>query len=115
MRVDAYGTSLANISPILGAEAKHLDEIIQTNDYSSPERSLKTAGSDIIRLVRQAREAGINDEVRPSPPHFPSAQSTLTIAPKNMPLSSRSFAASGPRGHAQRRTDESRQRRRSRG
>lgn len=63
MRIDAYGTLLANISPILGAEAKHLGEVIQTNDYGSPESSLKTSGSDIIRLVRQAREAGINDEV----------------------------------------------------
>lgn len=63
MRIDAYGALLANISPILGAEAKHLGEVIQTNDYGSPQSSLKTSGSDIIRLVRQAREAGINDEV----------------------------------------------------
>ncbi|MDE5452029.1 NAD(P)-binding domain-containing protein [Bradyrhizobium sp. CSA112] len=63
MRVDAYGALLANISPILGAEARHLGEVIQTNDYGSPESSLKTSGSDIIRLVRQAHEAGINHEV----------------------------------------------------
>jgi 3-hydroxyisobutyrate dehydrogenase-like beta-hydroxyacid dehydrogenase len=63
MRIDAYGALLADISPILGAEAKHLGEVIQTNDYGSPESSLKTSGSDVIRLVRQAREAGINDEV----------------------------------------------------
>lgn len=63
LRVDAYGALLAEISPILGAEAKHLGEVIQTSDYGSPQSSLKTAGSDIIRLVRQAREADINDEV----------------------------------------------------
>lgn len=39
-----------SVSTILGA-------------YGSPESSLKTSGSDVIRLVRQAREAGINDEV----------------------------------------------------
>jgi 3-hydroxyisobutyrate dehydrogenase-like beta-hydroxyacid dehydrogenase len=61
--VDSYGALLANISPILGAEAKHLGEVIQRNDYGSPESSVKTSGSDIIRLVRQAHEAGINDEV----------------------------------------------------
>ncbi len=63
LRVDSYGALLADISPILGAEAKHLGEVIQTNDFGSPQSSLKTSGSDIIRLVRQAREAGINDEV----------------------------------------------------
>lgn len=63
LRVDSYGALLADISPILGAEARHLGEVIQTNDYGSPQSSLKTSGSDIIRLVRQAREAGIKDEV----------------------------------------------------
>jgi 3-hydroxyisobutyrate dehydrogenase-like beta-hydroxyacid dehydrogenase len=63
MRVDTYGALLADISPILGAEAKHLGEVIQTNDYGSPESSLQTSGGDIIRLVRQAREAGINDAI----------------------------------------------------
>ena len=62
LRVDRYGALLADISPILGAEAKHLGEVIQTDSYGSPESSLKTSGSDVIRLVRQAREAGINDE-----------------------------------------------------
>lgn len=63
MRVDAYGALIADISPILGAEAKRMGEVIETNNYGSPESTLKTSGSDIIRLVRQAREAGINDEV----------------------------------------------------
>ena len=40
-----------------------MGEVIQSNNYGSPESSLKTSGSDIIRLVRQAHEAGINDEV----------------------------------------------------
>lgn len=63
MRVDDYGALIAAISPILGAEARRMGEVIQTNNYGSPESTLKTSGSDIIRLVRQAHEAGINDEV----------------------------------------------------
>lgn len=63
MRVDDFGNLIANISSILGAEAKRMGEVIQANNYGSPESSLKTSGSDIIRLVRQAHEAGINDEV----------------------------------------------------
>jgi hypothetical protein len=57
------GSLLAEISPILGAEAKHRGKVIQTNDFADPESSLKTSGEDIIRLLRQAREAGINAEI----------------------------------------------------
>lgn len=63
MRVDGYGALIEAISPILGAEAKRMGQVIQTNNYSSPESTLKTSGSDIIRLIRQAHEAGINDEL----------------------------------------------------
>lgn len=63
MRVDAYGALLAGFAPILGAEARRMGELIQANNLGSPESSLKTAGSDIIRLVRQAHEVGINDEI----------------------------------------------------
>jgi 3-hydroxyisobutyrate dehydrogenase-like beta-hydroxyacid dehydrogenase len=61
--VDAFGSLLADLSPILGAEAKHLGKVIQTDDFADPESSLKTSGEDIIRLVRQAQEAGINAEI----------------------------------------------------
>jgi 3-hydroxyisobutyrate dehydrogenase-like beta-hydroxyacid dehydrogenase len=61
--VDAFGSLLADLSQILGAEAKHLGKVIQTGDFADPESSLKTSGEDIIRLVRQAREAGINAEI----------------------------------------------------
>ncbi|WP_129790685.1 NAD(P)-dependent oxidoreductase [Sphingosinicella sp. CPCC 101087] len=62
LRLDTFGALIEAISPILGAEAKRMGHVIQTNDFGSPESSLKTSGSDIIRLVRQAQEAGINGE-----------------------------------------------------
>jgi 3-hydroxyisobutyrate dehydrogenase-like beta-hydroxyacid dehydrogenase len=60
--VTAFGSMLADLTPLLGVEAKHLSEVIENNDYADPESTIKTAGTDVIRLVQHARESGINAE-----------------------------------------------------
>ena len=61
--VASFGSMLAELAPILGAESRHLGEVIETGNYGNPESTLKTAGEDIGRLVQQAEEAGINAEI----------------------------------------------------
>lgn len=61
--VASFGSTLADLAPILGAESKHLGEVIETGHYGHPESTLKTAGEDVERLVQQAEEAGISTEV----------------------------------------------------
>lgn len=60
--VTAFGSMLADLTPLLGIEAKHLSEVIENDDYANPESTIKTAGTDVIRLVQHARESGINAE-----------------------------------------------------
>jgi 3-hydroxyisobutyrate dehydrogenase-like beta-hydroxyacid dehydrogenase len=60
--VTAFGSMLAELTPLLGIEAKHLSEVIENDDYTDPESTIKTAGTDVIRLVQHARESGINAE-----------------------------------------------------
>jgi 3-hydroxyisobutyrate dehydrogenase-like beta-hydroxyacid dehydrogenase len=61
--VASFGSLLADLAPILGADDKHMGAVIENGDFADPESALKTAGEDIGRLVRQAEEAGINPEV----------------------------------------------------
>lgn len=61
--VASFGATLASLAPILGAESKHLGEVIESGNYGHPESTLKTAGEDVERLVQQAKEAGISTEV----------------------------------------------------
>lgn len=63
LSVSSFGSTLANLAPILGADAKHMGAVIESGNYRNPESALKTAGEDIGRLVQQAEEAGINVEV----------------------------------------------------
>jgi 3-hydroxyisobutyrate dehydrogenase-like beta-hydroxyacid dehydrogenase len=58
-----FGNVIAGISSILGEDARHMGEVIAENDFADPESALKTAGSDVARLVQHAREAGINADV----------------------------------------------------
>ncbi|WP_437807396.1 NAD(P)-dependent oxidoreductase [Sorangium sp. So ce1078] len=62
LSVASFGAMLASLAPILGADARHMGDVIEKGTYANPESALKTAGSDIGRLVQQAEEANINAE-----------------------------------------------------
>ncbi|NSL86371.1 NAD(P)-dependent oxidoreductase [Chitinophaga solisilvae] len=63
LRPDEFGALLESISPILGAESRHMGEVIQHNKFADPESTVRTTGEDLHILVQQAHEAGINDEL----------------------------------------------------
>lgn len=63
LRAADFGILLHAISPILGAESRHMGEVIQHNNFSNPESTVKTSGEDLHLLVQQAEEAGINSEL----------------------------------------------------
>ncbi|SFF02082.1 3-hydroxyisobutyrate dehydrogenase [Chitinophaga sp. CF118] len=63
LRADELGLLIQSISPILGAESKHMGEVIQHNRFSDPESTVKTTGDDLQLLVQQAEEAGISKEL----------------------------------------------------
>lgn len=59
-RVDAFGSMIAEISPVLGQMIKHEGEVIQNGTYGNPQSSVKTCLGTAELWVRQAREARIN-------------------------------------------------------
>lgn len=60
--VVSFGSMLNEMAPFLGQESSYLAEVISNDNFSNPESTIKTAGEDIIRLVRHANESGISDE-----------------------------------------------------
>ncbi|MCF7221365.1 NAD(P)-dependent oxidoreductase [Marilutibacter chinensis] len=60
--VQAFAGMLADFSPVLGNDLRHMGDVIGEGRYANPESTLQTAGADIANLVRQAREAGIGEE-----------------------------------------------------
>ncbi|XYI00092.1 NAD(P)-dependent oxidoreductase [Sorangium sp. So ce1128] len=62
LSVASFGAMLASLAPILGADARHMGDVIENGTYANPESALKTAGADIGRLVQHAGEANINAE-----------------------------------------------------
>lgn len=61
--VDTFGTLIANISPILAAESRHMGEVIQYNHFADPESTVKTTTEDLHLLVQHSEEAGISTEL----------------------------------------------------
>lgn len=61
-RVDAFGSMIAEISPVLGQMIKHEGEVIQNETYGNPQSSVKTCLGTAELWVRQAREARINSD-----------------------------------------------------
>lgn len=59
-RTDAFGALIANISPMLAAESKHMGEVIQHGRFSDPESTINTTTTDLHLLVQHAQEAGIS-------------------------------------------------------
>lgn len=61
--VDTFGTLIANISPILATESRHMGEVIQHNRFADPESTVKTTTEDLHLLVQHSEEAGISTEL----------------------------------------------------
>ncbi|WP_205509580.1 NAD(P)-dependent oxidoreductase [Longitalea arenae] len=63
LRAEDLGTLLEQISGILGAELRHMGQVIQHDRFTNPESTVKTTGEDLQLLVQQAEEAGISKEL----------------------------------------------------
>jgi len=60
LRADAFGTLIANISPILATESIHMGEVIQQGRFSEPESTIHTTAIDLHLLAQHSKEAGIS-------------------------------------------------------
>lgn len=58
--VAAFGDILARQAHSFAADARHMGEVIENDEYDSPESTLSTAGNDIIRLAQLSEEARIS-------------------------------------------------------
>lgn len=62
LRVDEFGSMLADLVPVVGGEVKQLTERIQTDRYAGSQAALRTYAAAAVRLVAQARDGGINPD-----------------------------------------------------
>lgn len=63
LAVDDLGNMIHLIAPVLGEMVRHEGVVIRNNDFTNPQSSLKTCAVSMALMVRQAKEAGITDEV----------------------------------------------------
>lgn len=57
--VDAFGAMMASLSPSLGQDLSHMGKAIATGRFEKPESTLRTAGTDIARLVELSTDLNI--------------------------------------------------------
>jgi len=62
LRIDAFGSLIAQVSPVIGEVIKYESEVIQTENYEHPQSSVNMCMSTLNLLMKQAREAGITNE-----------------------------------------------------
>jgi 3-hydroxyisobutyrate dehydrogenase-like beta-hydroxyacid dehydrogenase len=62
LRVGDFGAMFAEISPAIGEMIKHTGDVIQRENYEEVESSVKTCTAGFKLFIRQAQEAGINNE-----------------------------------------------------
>jgi 3-hydroxyisobutyrate dehydrogenase-like beta-hydroxyacid dehydrogenase len=60
---DVFGALIADFSPMLGNECRHMGEVIQHNRFANPESTVKTTSVDLHLLVQHSQEAGLNTEL----------------------------------------------------
>ena len=63
LRVDEFGSMLAELVPIVGGEVKQLSERIQADRYGDSQAALKTYAAAAVRLVQQASDSRINADL----------------------------------------------------
>ncbi|MBS0032163.1 NAD(P)-dependent oxidoreductase [Chitinophaga sp. 22321] len=57
------GNMIQLIAPVLGEMVRHEGVVISNNDFTDPQSSLQTCMVSMALMVRQAKEAGITNEV----------------------------------------------------
>lgn len=62
LRVDAFGSMMTAIAPVIGEMHRRSGEAIQTGAFVNPESSLKICAEGANLLVQQAQEARVNAE-----------------------------------------------------
>lgn len=60
--VEAFGAMLADLSPLLGEDDRHMGAVVARDRFAEPESTLGTAGRDVIDLLRHAQSAAISTE-----------------------------------------------------
>lgn len=60
--VVGFGTLLADMAPVLAQDDRHMGEVVGHDRYDAPESALRTAGTDIAKLVRHAEQTGISGD-----------------------------------------------------
>lgn len=61
LRVDAFGSMIAQVSQVVGDVIKYESEVIQTETYDNPQSSVNMCMTTVELLMEQAHEAGINN------------------------------------------------------
>ncbi|NML21215.1 NAD(P)-dependent oxidoreductase [Pseudoflavitalea sp. G-6-1-2] len=61
--VDAFGSLIANISPMLAEESKHMGNVIHHGKFTDPESTINTTALDLHMLVQHSKEAGIGSDL----------------------------------------------------
>ncbi|KAL1915159.1 uncharacterized protein VTP21DRAFT_7640 [Calcarisporiella thermophila] len=61
--VDALGSMIINIAPLIGEMIKHESSVIQAEAYETPQSTLRVSSLSVELIVKQAREAGINSDI----------------------------------------------------
>lgn len=61
--VSLYGKVISELAPVLGVDSVHMSKVISEGKFHNPESTLKTAGTDIIRLVDHAKDTGLSLEM----------------------------------------------------
>jgi len=60
LRVDEFGSMLAELAPVVGNAARQMSERIQANRYDGSQAALRTYAAGAVRLVQQARDSRID-------------------------------------------------------
>lgn len=62
LRIDDFGSMIANVSQVVGEVLKYESNIIQTETYDNPQSSINMSMTTVELFIVQAREAKINSE-----------------------------------------------------
>ncbi|KAL1923247.1 uncharacterized protein VTP21DRAFT_9623 [Calcarisporiella thermophila] len=62
IRVDALGSMITNVAPLIGEMVKHESDVIQASNFSKPQSSVKISSASVDLIKKQAHEAKINTE-----------------------------------------------------
>lgn len=60
LRVDEFGSMLAELMPVVSGEVEQMSERIQANRYDNSQATLRVYSAAALRLLQQARESRMN-------------------------------------------------------